>query len=219
MAEDLLLLLFQPGSGTIAGEGTLFYPLAGAVLAELSLGGHVSAEPGKLGGLRLEAVGDAPPEDDILRSTWDYLADKPRGVQTTLAAIGPSLRQPVLDRLLARGEIERRPRKRLRLFTTTVLEDGGTGRRAELLAAVRQALVDGDVPSARIAAITALISASGTLPQFDREIPWTSPVIARAKELENGSWGAGAAAEAVARTVAATVVNSVAVAMTMPPKS
>ncbi|KAA1420774.1 GPP34 family phosphoprotein [Mumia zhuanghuii] len=214
-----MLLLFQPDSGTIAGEGTLFYPLAGAVLADLSLGGHVTATPGKLGTLRLEAVSEAPPQDDILRSTWDYLASKPRGVQTVLAAVGPSLRQPVLDRLVARGDIRRRRRKTLGLFTSTILEDGGTGSRSALISAVRQVLVDGDEPTARVAALTALISATGALPQLDREIPWTSPVIARAKELENGNWGAGAAAEAVTRTVAATVVNSVAVAVTTPPKT
>lgn len=52
----------------------------------------------------------------------------------------------------------------------------------------------------------ALLSASGTLPQFHREIPWTSPVISRAKDLERGDWGAEAAAAAVTRTVTATVV-------------
>jgi hypothetical protein len=29
LAEDLLLVLFQPDSGTIAGENTLYYVLAG----------------------------------------------------------------------------------------------------------------------------------------------------------------------------------------------
>lgn len=47
LAEDLLLLLFQPnsgdrgGTGTIAGENTLFYVLGGAVLADLALGEQV----------------------------------------------------------------------------------------------------------------------------------------------------------------------------------
>ena len=34
-------------------------------------------------------------------------------------------------------------------------------------------------------------------------------MIARAEELKVGNWGADAAANAVARTVAATIVNSV----------
>ena len=44
IVEDTLLLLFQPDSGTIAGENILFYVLGGAVLADLSLGGRVEAE-------------------------------------------------------------------------------------------------------------------------------------------------------------------------------
>ncbi|GLX99424.1 hypothetical protein Hesp01_73740 [Herbidospora sp. NBRC 101105] len=73
----------------------------------------------------------------------------------------------------------------LGLFDAAVLHDGGTGRRAGL---------------------AALISGCGTLPH--REIPWTSPVITRTDELEGGDWGAGAAAEAVTRTVTATTVFS-----------
>ncbi|RKN45285.1 GOLPH3/VPS74 family protein [Micromonospora endolithica] len=214
LAEDLLLLLFQPRSGTIAGENTLFYVLAGAVLADLALGEHLTTAERR----RVRSVEGHPPSDEILRSAWDYLSEKPRGVQTTLAAIGPALREPVLERLVGRGDIDRVPRKTLGLFRTTALREGRTERRARLLADVRRVLVDGVEPQARVAALAALLSASGTLPQFHREIPWTSPVITRAKELERGDWGADAAAEAVARTVTATVVNSAVVAITVLPR-
>ncbi|MGI5147264.1 GOLPH3/VPS74 family protein [Plantactinospora sp. CA-294935] len=215
LVEDLLLLLFQPSSGTIAGENTLFYVLGGAVLADLALGDHLTtAAQG-----RVSSVAGHPPSDDLLRPVWDYLAEKPRGVQTALAAIGPTLRKPVLERLIARGDIDQEPRKVLGLFRTTALRDGRTERRARLLADVRQVLVDGAEPQARVAALAALLSASGTLPQFHREIPWTSAVITRAKELERGDWGADAAAAAVTRTVTATVVNSAIVAITVLPRS
>lgn len=164
LAEDLLLLLFQPDSGTIAGEVTLYYVLAGGVLAELGLADRVRVDGGKVA-----VVSENPPADELLRATWDYVLEKPRGVQTVLAA-------------------------------------------------VRAALVDGVDPDPRIAALAALVSASGTLPQFHRDIPWTSPVIARAKEFERGEWGAGAAAEAVTRTMTAIIVNSVVVAMAVAPK-
>ncbi|MDG4810983.1 GPP34 family phosphoprotein [Micromonospora sp. WMMD1120] len=214
LAEDLLLL-FQPASGTIAGENTLFYVLGGAVLADLALGDHLTAEAkGRVG-----SVPGHPPSDGLLRSAWDYLAAKPRGVQTALAAIGPTLREPVLRRLIARGDIDQEPHKVLGLFRTTVLRDGRTERRPRLLADVRRVLVDGAEPPARVAALAALLSASGTLPQFHREIPWTSPVINRAKELERGDWGADAAGAAVTRTVTATVVNSAIGAITVLPRS
>jgi hypothetical protein len=40
IAEDVLLVLFQPSSGTIVGENTLFYVLAGAVLTDLAQQGR-----------------------------------------------------------------------------------------------------------------------------------------------------------------------------------
>ena len=202
LAEDLLLILFQPDSGTIAGESTLFYVLAGAVLADLAFGEHVESKADR----SVTAVERRPPSDEILRSAWDYIAQKPRGVQTILAAIGPTLRGPLLERLIKRGDIRERRRKVLGLFDSGVLEDGGSGRRAELVADVRSVLVDGTEPTPRVAALAALLSGSGTLPQFDREIPWSSPVISRAKELEKGNWGAGAAAEAIARTLTAIII-------------
>ncbi|MDG4824628.1 GPP34 family phosphoprotein [Asanoa sp. WMMD1127] len=211
LAEDLLLLLFQPRSGTIAGENTLFYVLGGAVVAELALDGRVDAN-----GAKVSAVADRAPSDDILRSAWDYVAEKPRNVQTVLAAVGPRLRGPLLERLVARGDLRRTRRRTLGLFNRTVLEDGG--RRAGLLADVRDVLVNGAEPQPRVAVLGALLSASGTLPQFDPEIPWTTPVITRAKELERGNWGAGAAAEAVTRTVTATIVNNVVVATAVIPR-
>ncbi len=73
-------------------------------------------------------------------------------------------------------------------------------------------------PQLRVAALGALLSGSGTLPQFHREIPWASPVITRAKELERGNWGAGAAAEAVARTVTAAIVSNVVLAASLRPQ-
>lgn len=222
LAEDLLLLLFQPNSGTrgtgvIAGENTLYYVLAGAVLADLGLGEHVRTIPGWGGSTRVEAVADRPPADDVLRNAWDYLAEKPRGVQAALATIGPSLRGLVLGKLIRRGDLRESSRKALGLFDVNVLEDGGTGRRAGLLSAVREVLVDGVEPEPRVAVLAALLSGSGTLPQFHPGIPWTTPVITRAKKLEQGSWGAEATAQAVARTVTATIVSNVIVAAAVLP--
>ncbi|WP_348651132.1 GPP34 family phosphoprotein [Micromonospora sp. WMMD882] len=124
----------------------------------------------------------------------------------------------MLRRLVARGDIDQETRRVLGLFRSTALREGRTERRARLLADVRQVLVDGVEPNARVAALTALVSASGTLPQFHREIPWTSSVITRAKELERGDWGADVASAAVTRTVTATVVNSAIVAITVLPR-
>lgn len=209
LAEDLLLLLFQPSTGTIAGEVTLYYVLAGAVLADLSIGGHVRTAKGRTGGILVHAIADSPPADHLLRASWDYIAEKPRGAQTVLAAMGPTLRRPLLNRLVEREDIRRVTRKTLGIFTMSTLENGFTGRRGRLLSDVRDVLVDGAEATPRVAALAALLYASGTLPQFDRDIPWTPAVVTRAEELTAGSWGAAAATDAVVRTLTSTIVGSV----------
>jgi hypothetical protein len=209
IVEDVLLLLFQPSSGTIAGEGTLFYVLGGAVLTDLALDERIELDDGSgLTGRRVRAVGSVPPADPLLAQVWHRIAEKPRSAQTLLAEVGPSLRGTVLDRLVEHGHLRREKRKMLGLFTTTALADGGTSRRAEVLQQVRAVLVDGVPPDPRTAALGALLSASGSLPSFDPGIPWSTPVIKRAKALERGDWGADAVEAAVARTVAATAVGA-----------
>lgn len=215
LVEDVLLLLFQPASGTIAGENILFYVLGGAVLGDLALTGRAEVRTHGALSTRVHARGDAAPSDDLLASAWSYIAQKPRDVQTVLAAVGPVLRQPVLDRLVLRGDLTRTKGKALGIFPTTTLALG-SDRRDELIAQVRAALIDGETPSPRIGASIALLSASGTLPQFHREIPWSGDIYTRGKILERGDWGASAASDAVTRTMAAIIVNSVAAAVILP---
>jgi len=210
IAEDLLLLLFDPRSGTIAGEGTLFYTLAGAVLADLAAGGHIEVdEDTTLTGRRVRAVAAAPPADPLLREPWDRLTRKPRTAQVLLAEIGPTLRDPMLDRLVLAGHIARERGRMLGILPTTRLSAGGTSRRAELLDAVRPVLAEGAQPTPRTAALAALLSASGSLPALYQDIPWSGSVFTRGQELERGDWGAAAAGEAVTRTTMAAALSSV----------
>jgi hypothetical protein len=222
LAEDLLLLLFQPESpardtGVVAGESTLPDVLAGAVLADLGLGRHVRTIPGRSGATRIEAVAHRPPADDILRSAWDHLAAGPKGLEVAIAAIGPALRSPLLDRLVERGDIRRSSRTAFGLVEVEVLEEGGTGRRAGLLSDVRAVLVEGVEPQPRLAALAALLSTSGTLPQFGPGIPWAASVIARAKKIEQENWGAEAATAAIARVVTSAIDSTGIVAATAVP--
>jgi hypothetical protein len=205
LAEDILLVLFQPDSGTIAGENTLYYVLAGAVLADLALNESVTTTTTTTGDINVKAVEGRAPLDEILRSAWDYASNKSVGVQTMLAAIGPTLRQPLLERLIARSDIREENGKVLGQFKTTTLKDGGSRRRSGLIKDVRNVLVDGVEPTPRVAALAALMWGSGTLHQFDPEIPWNSVVIAHAQELERGNWSAEGATQTVARTVATTI--------------
>jgi hypothetical protein len=209
LVEDVLLLLFQPDSNSIAGENTLYYVLGGALLADLALEQRVELRPASGAGGRIHALGSAAPDDEFQRSMWSYVNTKPRRAQAVLAAIGPTLREPVLDRLVESGDLVRRRAKALGFIPTTTYSLGNE-RRSRLLAGVRAALVDGAVPDSRAALLGALLSASGTLPQFHREIPWNGDVYLRGKKLERGDWGAAAASAAVTRTMVAMIAGSVA---------
>lgn len=214
LVEDVLLLLFQPDSGSIAGENTLFYVLGGAVLADLAFIGRIAPEERALS-TRVHAAGVGDMTDALLDPAWDYVSQKPRDVQSVLAAIGPALRGPVLDRLVDRGDLNRRRGKTLGIFPSEKLELG-RARRASLVSRVRAVLVDGEHPTPRTAASIALLSASGTLPQFHREIPWSGDVYTRGKEMERGHWGASAASIAVTRTMNAVIINAVIAATVLP---
>lgn len=205
LADDLLLILFQPDSGTIAGENTLHYVLAGAVLAELAFNESVTTKTTPTGSVSVEAIEGRATSDEILRSAWDYVADKPGEVEPMLAAIGPALRQPLLERLIARGDIREENGKVLGMLKVITLKDGGSGRRSGLIRDVRNVLVDGIEPTPHVAALAALMWGSGTLHQFDPEIPWSSVVITRARELGRGNWNAEGATQAVARATAAMI--------------
>ncbi|WP_239064992.1 GPP34 family phosphoprotein [Streptomyces sp. S4.7] len=178
IVEDLLLLMFDDTSGTIAGEGTLYYTLGGAVLVELGVGKYVRVDENDQGlnGLKVHAVAGDPPADPLLRGAYQKVADRKRGVQTLLIEIGTELRETVLERLVERGMLRQETKKTLGLFRTT--------------------------------ALIGLLLASGTLPNLHRSIPWSGKVYKRAKELEKGSWGAEAVNTAVMRTVAATSMGT-----------
>lgn|SRR5690606_18955353 len=214
LAEDLLLVLFQPESGVIAGENVLCDVLAGAVLAELAFNENVRITPAGAGVARVEAVAERAPSDGILRLAWDA-AGNPGMLPAMLAAIGTAIRQPLLERLVARGDIREENGKVLGVLRKTTLKDGGSGRRSSLIADIRKVLVDGADAAPRIGALTALVWGIGTLRQYDPEIPWTPAVIARAQALARGEWadggdqaGARASAALIDGIVASTLARS-----------
>jgi len=212
IVEDLLLLLLDDTSGTIAGEGTLYYTLGGAVLVELALRGEVAPDDSRtlFNGIRIGAVKGELPSDPLLREAYEKVAKKPRGVQELLIDIGSSLRGEVLDRLVERGFIRREKKKVLGVFPTTRMPAQRPEYEARLLERVRSVLVDGAEPDARTGALAALLSASGTLPQLHPGIPWSGAVYTRGKELEKGNWGADAVNTAIAGTNAAIAASAAA---------
>ncbi|MEC5180102.1 hypothetical protein RCH07_001450 [Arthrobacter sp. CG_A4] len=79
---------------------------------------------------------------------------------------------------------------------------------AALLESMRAVLEDGAETDARTAALAALLSSTGTLPQFDPRITWSGNVYTRGKELESGNWAAEAVSLAMNRAAAAASAGS-----------
>jgi hypothetical protein len=221
IVEDLMLLLLDDRTGAIAGEGVLQYPLGGAILAELALAGLVEADGTTMFyGQKVHAVAGALPTDPLLRRAYDTIAERPRGVQTLLLEIGSELREQVLDRLVERHFLRRETKRTLGLFTTTRLPANDPQYEAALLDSVRAVLEDGATPDARTATLVALLSATGTLPQFDPRIAWSSRVYTRGKQLEGGNWVAEAVGLAVTHAAAAvSTASSIAVGLALGPKA
>ncbi|WP_250008384.1 GPP34 family phosphoprotein [Actinoplanes sp. M2I2] len=210
IVEDLMLLLLDDETGTPAAAGTLYYTLGGAVLVELAMLGRIESD-----GSKVRAAGTGPLPDPLLQDAYDKVAEKPRGAQTLLITIGTGLWEPVIDRLLERGLIRREKKRVLGLFSMNQLPAADFEHEASLRARIRAVLVDGEEPDTRTAALTALLSASGALPMLRPQLAWSGPVARRAKELEQGNWGAAAVNTAVARTAAAIAASTAAVAVTV----
>lgn len=216
IAEDLMLLLMDDATGAIAGEGTLYYTLGGAVLVELGLAGHVRADRNDRGltGPKVHAVAGRPISDPVLADAHAAVARRIRGVQSLLVEIGTGMRETVLDRLVRRGTVHRERKRWLGVVPSTSLKIVDTAHRQALVEHVRAVLVDGAEPDARTAALAGLLSASGALPGLHRSVPWSGEVCRRAKDLERGSWGADAVHTAVLRTTAATSAGTAAAVST-----
>lgn len=197
IVEDVMLVLLDPQTGAIAGEGLpLFHTLAGGVLIDLVLQQRIDIDGG-----RVHAITDKEPDDPLFHASWTQIAKKPIDVQSLISQLGPTLREPILERLVERGHLRKEPYRALGIFPTTRLAAGTTSRRINLINALRATLAENAEPDAHIAALGALLSASNSLPSLHREIPWSGTVHDRGKELERGSWGATATAEAVERTL------------------
>jgi hypothetical protein len=205
LPEAVMLLLFDPRSGTIVGEGqSLMYTLGGAVLVELAVQGHVELDDKKR---RVRAVGHGP-EDSLLRAAWERVPKVATGTRGLVIDIGARMRESTLNRLIARGEIRQEPHRFLGIFPTHTLKGGDTGTRDELLVPVRAALVEGTTPDVRTATLVALLSASKNLPGMHADIPWSGEVYERGKKFERGDWGAKATSDIILSTLVVQVVGT-----------
>lgn len=204
--EDVLLLMMDDRTGVPAGAGTLHHTLAAAVLAELALLGRIRVDENRAWyrSTTVVATGDGSLPDPLLQTAYDAIAARPQDLHTMLITTGFELSGQVTERLVQRGLLRRERKKFLGLFPTTSLPATNTGHESALREQVRAVLEDGVLPDARLAAVIAVISASGTLVMLHPVPRWSGEVATHAKELEQGNRVGVALNLAVTQSAAAT---------------
>ena len=215
LAEDLLLLVLDDATGAQTLDGTRAdLALGGSLLLDLALAGRVELrKDGPWYGREQVAVVDpTPPGDPLLDQALATVAEKPRGAQDLVGRLGKGLRGRLLERLEARGVLERRSDKVLGLFPRTRWPAADSRHEEQLRARLHDVLVVGLTPDERTAALVAVLyavdQAHKVLPGLDGRA--RREVKARAKAVAEGAWAADAVRGAVAAMQAAVMAGTVA---------
>lgn len=219
IAEDLLLLLLDDESGTLAASDKVRPLLGGALLLELALAERVEVvEKARIWSSAKVAVTGPPVGEPVLDEALATVAVKPRSAQDLVERLGKGTRDRLLDRLVERGLVERHEGKVLGLFPRTTWPAVDARHEESVRALLQGVLVQGLTPDARTSALVALLAAIDHAHQVvDRGDVPAREVKARAKEISEGAWAATAVKDAVAAAqaaVAAAVTASIAATTT-----
>ncbi|WP_026912169.1 GOLPH3/VPS74 family protein [Patulibacter minatonensis] len=201
VSEDLALLLHDDDSGKgVTDRHTVGLALAGGVLVELAIRGHVrvadDGEDVKEGRLVVETDGSTG--DDLLDDGLEIVRGKEgRRPKASLEKLRKGLRERVLERLEAAGELRRDEKKALGIVSYTRWPAGDGHREDEVRRDVHAALLDGADPDERTAALIGLVQA---IDQITKVVPTDDKkaLKRRAEEIADGPWAAEAVRSAVA---------------------
>lgn len=159
LATDLLLLALDDERGTVLSQAAigLDYGLAGAIVMELALRGRIDVNDDKVS--TIGPVTDDALLDDALRtiattpgknlSHWVWHLSRDLG----------GLRQRLLDRLVARGTLEKRERRVLLLFHQNVYPERDARVEHDIRTRVDDALLHSQSPDAQTACLIHLAAA------------------------------------------------------------
>lgn len=203
IAEEFLLLCLDDQSGKLAVGVSIEPALGGAVLVELGLQERVGVRPGKTPERPdLYVIDSTPTDDPVLDDAVRYLLDN-EGVSVydivnafSDSPITEGLRGRLLVRLADAGVLTQERGKVLGVFPTTIWPTADPGPETEVRLRLRRALLDGEAPSERTAALVGLLQATGSLEQA---VPTddTLALKARAASITEGDWAAQAVRQAV----------------------
>ena len=214
LATDLLLLALDDERGTVLPQAAigLDYGLAGAIVMELALRGRI-----RLDGDVVSTTGTTTDDallDDALRtiaatpgkdlSHWVWHLSRDLG----------GLRQRLLDRLVARGTLEKRERRVLLLFHQNVYPERDARVEHDICARVDAALLHDETPDAPTACLIHLAAACRVTDAIYPRAQHRA-IEARIDELDDaGAAGANAVAALVAQAETAAVTAATMAAIT-----
>ena len=212
IAEDVLVLLLDDEKGTVPSSVSLQPLLGGALLIELALAEQVRVVRNGPWRSAKVHVTDAPaPGDPVLAEAWRTVAAKPRTAQDLVNRLGRGRKEVLAERLAQRGILRRSDERVLGMFPRTRWPSADPRREEDLRRALTAALVGGQEPDPRTAALVALLHAVG---RAHKSVPHEglsgSAVRARAKEISQGAWAAKAVKDAITAAQAAVIAATAA---------
>ena len=218
IAEELLLLSIDDETGKrVLGTDQLDPALGGALLVELALMERIAVSPAtdswtQRGRVSITSTTptDDPELDALLQRLQDREGAKVKDLvsQASFKPVTKGLRERLLARLMTDGVLEEQRSDIFRIRTWPTADHGPED---EVRSRLQAALVGGQAPAERTAALIALLSASGLL----TKVVVTSDKKAlkeRAKQLSEGDWAARAVKDAIDEVAAVTAAVAVAAA-------
>lgn len=188
VAEDLVLLVWDPVRGTRRWAVDLTPAIGAALLSDLVRTGVVVGDPGEWQRSRLTIEGDVP-TDPLLAEAATRVARRPLPVTALLGVVGKGMQDAVLHRLVER-EVLRTERGRLGGTRRPAVD---TARRDAVHRDLVAVLVRDDEPSERVGDLVAVASATGIAARMvqddGRQGGRTHSAIARAaRTVERSRW-------------------------------
>jgi hypothetical protein len=212
LAEDLLLLLTDDGTGKLAASSTAVdVALGGALLVELTLMQRVdvagSDEQVREG--RLVVRNPDPTDDALLDEALSILVRKEgKKPQNVVASLGKRVRVRLYERLVAGGVLRAEDDRILGIFPTHRWPSNDAAHESAVRAGLLTALREGTTSEARTGALISLLLALGVVHKtVDPAAVGLSKMElnANAKRIAEGDWAAKAVRQAIASMNAAVI--------------
>lgn len=214
LATDLLLLALDDERGTILPQAAigLDYGLAGALVMELALRGRIGLD-GDVVSTTGTATDDALLDDALRTIAATPGKDLSHWVRHLSRDLG-GLRRRLLDRLVARGTLEKREQRVLLLFHRNVYPERDTRVEHDIRVRVDAALLQGATPDAPTTCLIHLASACRVTDAIYPRDQHKAIKVRIAQLDDAGAAGANAVAALVAQAETAAVTAATMAAIT-----